>query len=323
MFSPSGGRCTIFESTILAYSRGQKLQRTTILPANIRLDSCQTIMSAWKLDSMQIQKTNLTSQILVVAIVACIITLTGSLLAAESDNTEFFGVRTQVFEGEGKAPVLETETVFIGARVYDAIVSRSQVPQVITKFDLDARFVQLVDREKKVRTSLKFKELSNFQAGVCARALQQKDGLTVFLAEPKFASVFDPGGGTISLKSKWMTYVAEGKQGSPDVVGRFVEFADWSSRLSTILHYGHPASARIALNRKLKELNWQVVRLTRQGGSAAPSLGVVHSQHAYRYELSEDDENFIEGCEKDLKAFREVSFSEFHKLRNSSRLTAK
>lgn len=242
------------------------------------------------------------------------------VVADDQVNTEAFKVETKVFVGNVKQAALETQTLFRGILVYDTILTDKQ--SVVARFDLAARTVSLLDRQRRIHAALHFDEIEEYHAGACAIAIQ-RGGLLAFLAGPKFIREFDASDSKIKLSSQWLTYEAIGKQADPNLVSRFVDFADWTKKLSTSLDLGWPAQARVQLNQALKKQNWQVVRVTRRGGPRARWLGVVHSDHAYHYELNEQDENFMQGVEKDLQAFDEVPFFEFRRMRNSVRVAAK
>jgi len=243
-------------------------------------------------------------------------------ISGEQVNTNIFAMHTEVFEGDKKQPVLETETYFQGPTVYDTITTDPK--SVIMKLDLEAKTIVLLDPIMKIRTTLTFREIDNFQSQACAKVLLvAKDQLLVFLAKPRFHREFDATAKTIRLTSPWLNYKAEGHQVPNDVADRCADFASWSKKLSTVLEQGPPAQARIELNQMLKKRNWQVVRVTRTGGPKAVKLGVVHSDHTYRYAFTEEDENFIQDVENRLKAYRDVEFSDFHAARNPQRVAAK
>ncbi len=240
----------------------------------------------------------------------------------EQVNTDIFAMHTGVFVGTKKQAVLETETYFQGGKTYDTITTDPN--SVIVKMDFDEKAIYLLDPVSKSRTSLTFDQVNNFQSdAIAAVQLEAKNKLLEFLANPRFQREFDANAKTQRLTSPWLTYEAEGHQAPGDVVNRYADFATWSAKLSTILVQGPPAQARIELNQMLKKRNWQVVRVTRTGGPKANELGVVRSEHSYRYAFTEDDENFIQDVEKNLKAYRDIEFFDFRAARNSQRALAK
>lgn len=243
-------------------------------------------------------------------------------ISDEQVNTDIFAMHTEVFVGTKKQAILQTETYFHGNKIYDTITTDPD--SVTMKFDLDGKVVYLLDPVSETRTTLTFDEINNFQSDACAAVqLEAKNGLLVFLANPRFQREFDAGAKTQRLTSPWLTYEAEGHQAPRNLVNRYADFASWSTKLSTVLVQGPPAQARIELNQLLKKRNWQVVRVTRTGGPKAAALGVVRSEHAYRYAFTEGDENFIQDVEKNLKAYRDVEFFAFRAARNSRRVLAK
>ena len=243
-------------------------------------------------------------------------------ISSEQVNTDIFAMHTKVFIDGQKKPIRETETYFMGSKIYDTITTETR--SVITKFDLEAKVVYLLDPANETRTSLTFAEIDSFQAEVSAAVLlKNKDDLLTFLANPRFQYEIDANAETLSLNSPWITYVAKGHQAPRNLVDRYADFASWSAKLSTMLAQGPPAQARIELNQRLKKRNWQVMRITRTGGPKALKFGVAHSDHEYRYAFTEDDENFIQDAEKNLNAYQDVEFFEFRAAQNSRRVVAK
>lgn len=242
-------------------------------------------------------------------------------VGANEINTNAFVVNTQVIVRDANHPPMLMETIFNGTKVYDT--TTSDPLSIVAKFDLDARTVRLIDRTRRTYTGLSFDEIGQFQAGACAVAVQ-KDGLVAFMAQPRFKYVFDPAARLIRLVGPEMTYEAIGmrQQGAADVVGRLTEFADWSKQLSTVLYDGPPAQARIKLNKELKARNFQVARVTLRVGDDVTGYEVT-SRHAYVYELSKKQEDFILDVEKQLNTFDKVSFSAFREARKAARVVAK
>lgn len=236
------------------------------------------------------------------------------------DTAKAFAMDTSVFTEETRTPLVSTTTVFVGRRAYDRVAGEAGA---VARFDFDKQVIDLVDSANRVRTVVTFNQLLEFQAAQAALSEVQKDRepFGKFLATPTFTSEF---GATIKLRSPWLTYEAKGSRSTPDVVDRFVEFADWSARLGCRMNpNGPPARARLELNAALKKQNWKVSRITRTGGPKARMLGVVRSEHVYRHQLSADDQHLISRAEKSLESFRQISFSEFHAFQNSATVAAK
>lgn len=243
-------------------------------------------------------------------------------LAASNDsvNRTVFSVNTAVYVGSENQPAIRTVTRFFGSQAIDEVLDSDRP---ISCFNFDTQTVTLLDRRSKKRATVSFTDLLRFQAQLTVSAEKAK-GLGAFLARPTFVREFDASEGTITLSSPWINYKAEGVQASSDMVELFNAFADASSRLASMLSpTAPPAQARLELNKALKNRNWQVTRVTRTGGPRAVELGQVRSEHRYREELSEADQNFIEAAKKDLKSFEDISFSDFRALQNSGRVATK
>ena len=232
---------------------------------------------------------------------------------------ESFAVDTRVFFAQSKEPSTSTTTVFRDRRVYDEMIGAGRT----AVFDFENQRVSLLSESIGCQTSISFEVVLECQAELLDRA-RQRAGLGAFLAQPQFIREFDAGSSTITLRSPWLTYAAHGKQTVSDQAERFLEFADWSARLGSLLNpLAPPARARLELNTALKKQNWQVDRITRTGGPRARQLGSVHSEHVYRNRLSESDRDLIERLEKGLKTFRQISFSEYRKLQTSTTAVTK
>lgn len=235
-------------------------------------------------------------------------------------NTDSFAMNTAVYFGQETQPSVRTTTVFLDRKAYDEVAGKDGA---IAHFDFETKVIQLLDSTESVKTTIGFDEILRFQAQQSAKA-QQREGLGTFLADPRFIRELDAGSSTIKLSSPWLSYQAKGVQSSTGSVERFVEFADWSARLSSMMNpQAPPPQARMELNAALKKHGWQVSRITRTGGPKARRLGVVHSDHTYRDQLTERDLDLIHRTEIGLKSFKEISFSEYLALRNPEHLAVK
>lgn len=241
-------------------------------------------------------------------------------VSADQVNTDVFSVDTAVFDGDEKKPFVRTKTLFSGKKAYDKVDGTNSV----VVFDFERRTIRLLDNVRNVQTGLPFDVVRKFQTDLQSKILSEGKGLGAFLANPTFIREFDASNSTISLRSPWLTYTAKGNQSAADEVERFIEFADWSARLGSILNpTAPPARARLELNEALKKHNWRVTHVTRIGGPRARKLGTVRSEHEYRREFSTSDEDLIRDAEKDLKNFKQVSFDAYHNVGKSPRVATK
>lgn len=249
-----------------------------------------------------------------------------SVLAESNENlqpelsTTSFGMDTKVFENDLPNPIVETTTVFHNQRAYDVLTGEAGL---VSRFDFKLKEIVLLDRQKQVFSRISFEDVLRFQAALEARVRKKEGSFSAFLAAPRFIREFDASNSTIKLSSPWLNYEAKGTQSPADLVDQFIEFADWSARVASMLDAAPPANARLSLNDELRKQNWQVSRVTRTGGPKQPNVRTARSEHTYREELSRKDTHLMEGIEKNLKTFREISFSDFRSLRNSPRVAAK
>ena len=230
----------------------------------------------------------------------------------EEVNTNAFVVYSEVSSDQQSS---SSQSIFVGTKVYSGALNREH--SLKTLFDLDQRTVRIVDCERKIQTSVTFREISEFQSHARARATKI-GGVIAFMANPNFSYRPDPTSKTIRLESKDMTYSATVDPGAADVVDRYMEFADWRKQLDTYLHKGHPATARMQLNRKLRENSFLARRVALEVGKAKAA-----SQHQYKYSLDKAQQDFIAETENQLKIFPQTSFSEFANQRNLNRTIVK
>lgn len=306
-------------------SRGQAQNFADILPTCTPKVRQEVYLSILKLQCSAMRKPHRTVEIGILLLT--FVLASGHANADESlaisglqVNTDSFAMDTAVYFGDETQPSVRTTTVFLDRKAYDEVAGKDGA---IAHFDFDSKVIQLLDTTKTRKTTIGFDEILRFQAQQSAKA-QRREGLGTFLANPRFIREFDAGSSTIKLSSPWLSYQAKGAQSSAGSVEQFVEFADWSARLSSMMNpQAPPPQARMELNAALKKHGWQVSRITRTGGPRARRLGVVHSDHTYRDQLTERDQDLIHRAENGLKNFKEISFSEYLKLRNSSDLALK
>lgn len=239
-------------------------------------------------------------------------------LSDEEVNRNDFVVTGAIYKGEETKPWLQSTTVFHGYRAYDQLADSPK----LAIFDFDQRKVMLADQRRKLRTHISFQSLLRCQTSISRKALSL-GGLAAFLASPKFVREFD-GSGSITLRSPWLTYKAEGRQSASDVVGRFLDFADWSARLANLESGSpYPAQARIELNKELRSKNWQVTRVTRTPGPREPNLVKLRCDRKYQMHLGASEQNFIREAEKALENFEPVEFSDYVGIEKTPRVASK
>src|SRR5690606_6858152 len=78
-----------------------------------------------------------------------------------------------------------------------------------------------------------------------------------FQLDPQFAQEFDPASGRLRLSSQFVTYDVVTAAVERGGVAQYLEWADWTARLNSVLH-PQPAvtpSARIKVNQALRDCN--------------------------------------------------------------------
>ena len=262
---------------------------------------------------------NLSSPFLLASLTACLLT-TATPSRGDETVSSGFAVESEVKADVGQAPLSRTTTLLLDEEAYDVVQGN---PPQVARFGFRDQFVDLIDRQRRVRTRLLFADIVRYDAELRTRA-KRRGQLGAFLAEPSFAQEFDATQKTFQLSSPWLTYQVVVADAPSDVVEQLTRFADWSSRLATMLTpLAPPAAARLKLNAALKKQNWRAERVVRRGGEKAKKLGVMVSQHRLRSQLTNADLELIRGIKKELHDFPLVSFSEFRRIQVSAKSAIK
>jgi hypothetical protein len=250
--------------------------------------------------------------------VLCLVSLGMLMSLASNLPAQDFRVDTDVFVGEEKEPIAETQTIFSGGRVYDFLLGNA--PE-ITIFDPGHGRFTLLDPGRKLQCTIANQELLEYVLELNKAAIAQKVPLFVAAADPQFEVKSEATGEgqaawtKVTLESKLITYTATGKEpAQATTADSFKQFADWYARLNAVRGGGGlPPGARLALNRELAErrlLPDEIVRVTNQPGLRGKKLE-VRSRHLFNWILSVADRQKIEQAGDHLANFQAVSFSEY------------
>jgi len=232
--------------------------------------------------------------------------VTCSAVGLESGD---FRVETDVFVDDTKDPVSETLTLFSGDLVYDFLLSE---PEEITILDVRRSRIVLLDKARRIKTTLTTDELRQFTAALKFLA-SDTENKEVF--EPQFVQQFDKASGELVLSGVMITYRVLGIEPKhPGVSRKYREFADWYARLNAARFRNLPPFARIELNRSLAEKGLLPKEVSRTVVTPQPLIDkktTAHSRHTFVWSLSNSDRKRIENVGTYQASYKTVSFPEY------------
>ncbi len=225
------------------------------------------------------------------------------------------------------APLTRSLTIFHAGKVYDFV---EEVGEVVVFDPLQDRFVILSLNGNQLATEIPFEELHQFlKVGrtetlkyISELRLQQTEPATkamqslAFQLTPQFNEGYDPTTGKLRLFSEFITYEAETEAvDRPLIVQQYLQWADWTSRLNSILHPQAVApEVRMALNTALRErdrIPTKVeLKLTLEGETR------LRAEHTFQPRLGTFDRDSITKWEKQRTAedVRWVDFREYQRI---------
>jgi hypothetical protein len=206
-------------------------------------------------------------------------------------RAEDFRCDTEVFVGKETKAVQQTTTIFNGAVVYDFLLGK---PEEITVYDLGRGQITLLDKSRKLKTTIQNDDLLRWAATY--EIAKAESELFIFCTQPKFEETFKDN--TLTLSAKQFTYKATcTKLKHVDAHRRYREFADWSARLNAMRPGSLPPFPRLQLNRALAAqgvLPEDVERTISTMHLTGRKTEMVRSQHRYNDVLYKQDHEWIE-----------------------------
>jgi len=228
-----------------------------------------------------------------------------------------FRVDNELFVGAEKQPAIETLTIFTDGLVYDFVLTE---PREVVILDAQRSRFTLLDEARQVRSVLSTQELLDFTLALETHAIQAKDPLFSFAAQPRFQTtekVSDQEGQSqveLRLSGKPLEYVVQARRAEREGAAKiYRHFADWYARLNATRPGNLPAGARLALNEELGRrelLPFEVVRTVTPANPLARKVE-VKSRHLVNWTLSGEDRRRIERAGDWLATFRAVSYDEY------------
>lgn len=237
----------------------------------------------------------------------CFVSVGPAATAADGE----FRCDSEVFVGKEKNPVQQTLTIFTGSLAYDFLLTE---PEETTLYDFNRGEVRLLDKARKVRTTILADDLLRFTAAY--KTTKAESELFNFARQPSFEETFATD--VLMLAAPALSYRVTCTKGS--IVGadkRYREFADWSARLNAMRPGNLPPFPRMELNKALaargvlpSEIERTIVAATLTGKRTE----VVRSEHRFNWSLSSPDRRRILDTGDQLTNFTAVTVEEYLEL---------
>lgn len=218
---------------------------------------------------------------------------------------------------EDEKEVSKYVTIFQRGTVY----SLGRNPQdEVTIVDPQALRFELLDPTRRLRCLIDGTQLLTAMAEIETRAPRTPDPLVKFAANPQFTVDFAEDKRELRLVSPVLTYHIEARDTpvvTSDRLTMYLDFADWSARLSALHPGGLPAAARIGVNRELRSRRMVPVQIARTMRVKSHSRTAT-STHEYRDVLAEDLARVSE-IDRQRESFTVVQLSQYFKFPAKSR----
>jgi hypothetical protein len=221
---------------------------------------------------------------------------------------EDFRCDTEVFVGKDKNPVQQTLTIFSGSVVYDFLISK---PEEITVYDLGRGQITLLDKGRKLKTTIQNDDLLQFTAAY--KTVKAESELFIFCTQPKFEETFKDN--LLTLSARQLTYKVTGAK--PDHAGAHVlyrQFADWSARLNGMRPGNLPPFPRLQLNENLAAKGLvpeEIERTISTMHLTGRRIEIVRSQHRFNWALNTQDHQRIDQVGDQLVDYKPTSVEDY------------
>ena len=250
--------------------------------------------------------------------------LAGMALAMMVASTSFaadeFRCDTEIFVGTEKKPVQDSLTIFKGAEAYDFLLGKGEE---ITLYDFGRGQITLLDKGRKLRTTITTEELLRFTAAYKTRVAASD--LFKFCTSPTFVETF--ASDRLSLTSPQLSYkVACIKPEFAAAGKRYREFADWSAQLNGMRPGSLPPFPRLELNKALAAHDFlpeEIERTISTTHLTGKRTETIRSSHRFNWQLSVQDRERIEQVETYLTTFTTTTVGEYLQLDKSKTTAAK
>lgn len=249
-----------------------------------------------------------------------------------------FRVTTKLFHREseqGPSQLLTRSlTLFRAGKAYDYV---EEVGEVVIHEPTQSQFVILSLNGNKMATRIRYEELLQAEKVARHETIKYLEELRTspqtsnrnaiqaltFQLDPQFHELFDASTGRLRLKSDFLSYEAETQSmNAPGIVQQYLEWADWTARLNSVLHPQAAVTpqARLRLNEALraeKRIPTQVDLTISIDGETR-----LRAEHRFQAELLSFDRADIADYEKirNDKSLRWVDLREYQRMLVAGRL---
>ena len=177
----------------------------------------------------------------------------------------------------------------------------------ITIFDIPRGSITLVDKQRKMQTSISTSQLMAFMATVKSQPQASTKGNQ--LVSPQFKEQYETTKKVLTLADEKLTYRVRGiRPKHPEFVERFQFFADWYARLNATRFGNPPPFGRIKLNQSLSKhglIPAEVERTVVLNG-ANQAAQKMRSHHLTNWQLTDTDHKRIEQAKTCLQTYPKV-----------------
>ncbi|MCA9074127.1 MAG: hypothetical protein KDA93_03770 [Planctomycetaceae bacterium] len=250
---------------------------------------------------------------------------------AASANAQDFRVVTNVSYHDQQTDrwdsLARSLTLFHAGKVYDFVEA---VGEVVVFDPMQDRFVILSLNGNALATEVPFEELHQFlKVGraetfkyISELQLRRNDAADramqslTFQLKPQFNEGFDPANGKLRLSSEFITYEVETDiVDRPMIVQQYLQWADWTARLNSIIHPQAVApEVRLAVNEALRTRD----RVPTQVDLKLSLDGDMHlrAEHTFKMQLTRLDRDAITKWEglRTADNVRWVDFREYQRV---------
>ena len=217
--------------------------------------------------------------------------------------------------------VARSLTLFHAGRVYDHM---EELGELVIFEPLQDRFILVKDRTATVVAFSELRQMLDVATGAAreysARLAVSREpeaerlrAQLLFQLQPEFEVRFDPATRRLRLEGVELRYEVRGESvGSPELLERYLAWADWTARLNTVLRsQGTFPGSRETLNRSLREHQLLPVSVTLQSRRAGDHH--LRADHEFRWQLQPIDKDQIHQWERlqDSNRVQWVSFREY------------
>jgi hypothetical protein len=243
--------------------------------------------------------------------ICCLFLLSLFLMGAYAPQarSQELRIETDVYEGDEQESKSHNVTLFESGTVYDFV----EKPARITVFrpptqSRPGQFI-LLDTETQRRTEVSTDRIEGLMDKLSIWAAKHKDPMLQFSAKPEFEETYDEQSGVLTLKHPMWDYaVATIPAENIERLASYREFADWYSRLSTMLDGTLPPGPRLKLNAALEKHEVMPVEIRRTIKSASTQL---RATHLISWRLSREDHARLEAAREQLTRFEKVKNKDF------------